>query len=231
MSETNRTTNDEQWHLPEPLQIALNPELIIKAEAQQRDWKSKAASPYGSLSPQEFERVRAVRMTEEMLRDLPPLIAEIHRLSISDPDGRLAEYERVRVNLQTQLAEALAIMGRFDEAARFVPDPEARANYLSILEAVMRPDSEDCGHSAKWKFVEKDVWSIRDEKELHLITCAQVMPDRSTCGFRNATTLPPVLKLQREARSLAHSIAGKLSPAEAKQALLNIGHTTEKLLK
>jgi hypothetical protein len=231
MPEMLTTTNDEQWHLPEPLQIALNPELLVKAEAQQKEWKLKAASPYGALSPQEFERVRAVRMTEEMLRDLPPLIDEIHRLAISDPQGRLAEYEQARINLQTQLSEQLAILGRFDEAAFYESDPIKRDDYVSILEAVMRDDTEDCGHPTHRKFVEKDVWSIGHEKELHLVTCAHVMPDRSVCGFRNVQALPPHLVRQREARKTAHSIASKLSPAEAKHVLTQAGHTSARLLK
>ena len=225
------TTTEERWELPEPLQIALNPELLVKADAQQRAWRSKAASPYGSMSPQEFERVRAVRMVEEMLRDLPPLVQEIHRLSISDPQSRLAEYDQARINLQTQLAEQLAIMGRFDEAAIYEPDSKERDNYVSILEAVMRDDEEDCGHSPKRKFVEKDVWSIRHERDLHLVTCAQVLSNRSTCGFRNVQALPPGLVRQREARATARQIAGSLSPAEAKEALTAAGHTTERLLK
>jgi hypothetical protein len=229
------TTTEERWELPESLQIALNPELLKKADAKQEEWKRTATSPYGSSSPQEFERLRAARQVDELRAALKGVEKDIHRLAISDPQGLIADYERARINLASQLAENLAIIGRFDEAARIHPNAEIRADYLSIMEAVLRDDEDDCGHDTPGqrtrKFVEADVWSIKHESVMQLLRCAFVMDDRSTCGFRNVRKITEELAKGREARAKARGLAGGRAPEEAKSALLSAGHTTAKVLR
>jgi hypothetical protein len=230
MSEPAKTINEERWELPEPLQVALNPELLAKAEAKQEERRRRTASPYANLSPQEFEYARALRMVAELSLDLARTNQTIHRLVISDPDNRLEEYEAARDKQLGQLAEAYAITGRYDEALKYEPDPVLRAEYLATLTAIFREDDETCEHDAKFSFVEKEVWSIRHDRRMYLICCAAVLPEGGTCGFRNVTLLSDELSRQREHRARALQIAGGMKPADAKRALEAAGHTTRKLL-
>lgn len=209
----------EKWTLPANLK--LTKALRAQAEEQQAEWASKTASPFGSLSPAEFERSKAATSAAENERLLQ---------AIEDAPNK-EEFAESAMFLRQSLAENYAVLGRFDKSAELEHNPTRRAEYEQILRAIKRSDSAWCKCADQLGdvpvsnvFVKQNIWSVKLNKEIVLLACRE-------CGELNAVeSVPIAIAKERAARVRAHELAKDLPSAEAKAALISHNHTTKQLL-
>ena len=125
--------------------------------------------------------------------------------------GALLE-ETARGNLaagmdaSAQLAEALAMQGRYGEAAEIHPNKMVRADYRRIIDAIHLDDDEKCNCpdtetedlTITPRFNERTVFSQRHGTAVALITCVK-------CGHTNAR--PPRSRLLLNQAATSQNIA------------------------
>ena len=92
---------------------------------------------------------------------------------------------------RTHLAHAMAMQGRYEEAAEHAPIPEMKAHYGAIVAAIEMDDSEKCSCpdiegnvdgvdvSITPRYAAKEVFSQKHKKVVSLIRCI-------SCGHTNA---------------------------------------------
>lgn len=119
--------------------------------------------------------------------------------------GALLE-ETARGNLvagmdaSAQLAEALAMQGRYGEAAEIHPNKMVRADYRQIIDAIEMDDEEKCNCpdteteelTITPRFNERTVFSQRHGGAVALVTCVK-------CGHQNARPVKSRLLLNQAA--------------------------------
>lgn len=101
-----------------------------------------------------------------------------------------------------QLAEALAMQGRYGEAAEHHPDPETANYYRRIVDAIERDDDERCGCADTEteeltitpRFNAKTIYSQKHRNAVALIQCVK-------CGDLNARLPKNRLLLNQSAMS------------------------------
>lgn len=125
---------------------------------------------------------RAKLTPEERLVGRGALLEETARGNLAAGDSEISE---------TQLSEALAMQGRYIEAAKHAPIPEMKEHYEAISAAIEMDDDEKCpcedieGNvegvdiSITPRFTAKEVFSQRHGKAVSLIRCVK-------CGDTNA---------------------------------------------
>lgn len=117
-----------------------------------------------------------------------------------------------------QLAEALAMQGRYGEAAQHHPDKRMRWRYTQIVEAIERDDEEkcDCPDTESTvrvgtekvdlaitpRFNARTIYSNRHKGTVMLITC-------QTCGHLNAR--PPKSRLLLHQSALNQNVVAARS--------------------
>jgi hypothetical protein len=209
--------------------------MLAKSDAEQARLATMAALPFGGMSPQEVERARSWTIIESLRGALEELEKLVGEALVSGRDD-LQELQTSRTALRHQLAERLAIVGRYDLAAEIEPDPVYQDEYVKILEAVFREDDEwcDCGPlrgsgeyaeiEISQQVVKAEVWSLKHNQMMMLLKC-------NGCGFLNVASLPNHLKRARSLRVRAQQVAGGMTPEDAAKELQLRGHTTRQLLK
>ena len=93
--------------------------------------------------------------------------------------------------LNEQLGEALAEQGRYEEAAKITPSVERRLEYVRMIGAIEKPDTEVCScedeiHDHLYPtpitlprhYVSETIWSERHDKEMPVVVCSE-------CGHTN----------------------------------------------
>jgi hypothetical protein len=142
-------------------------------------------------------------------------------LSVLAADGVDPSDGRVRAG-KSRLAEALAMRGRFEEAAAVEPREDVSGRYREIHEAVWREDEDacDCPPAVRdergprgtvievpTSFVEEIVFSGKHGREMPLVRCA-------SCGDLNVKSRTPELERLHETRAESARLARGLSVAE-----------------
>lgn len=235
-----RELEQAKWVLP--ARFSLTKEMLAKSDEEQARLAATMALPFGSMSPQDAERARAVVIAENLRNTLDDLQKQIG-VAITTGEGNLEELREAVIAVKHQRAQYLATIGRYDLAAQIEPQKEYRDHYLAILEAVWRDDEEVCscedvrgsGEHANITvprhFISEDIWSLRHSAVVSLVKC-------SVCGDMNAVPTPKHLQQQRALRAKALQLVGQpdaqgrlLSPEQAARALTAQGHTADKLLK
>lgn len=197
------TDDDKPWQLPEKFHIAPEAkdrdakqlELLAAADEQQKEWREKFASP-GVLSPIDKQRGRALIIIDEY----------------NARDCSLKGYVDVQLR---ELAEAFALVGRFDKAAEIHPDAYAVTDYFAISEALERDDNDDCGHGTGRQSVKLDVFSISHVGVVSLVKCSQ-------CEHVNGKPTPAHVDEARAVRSNIRSQLTGLHPLEAKAKMVEM---------
>lgn len=211
----------EKWSLPQNLQIT-DPKVLAQAEQMQKELAARANSPFANLSVQDHARVRAIRIVDELKENLSYIEKQLGGAITKGGDDE--SLKKAKLSVLRQLAEQYAVVGRFDLAAQLHPDQAHKDEYVSILEAINRDDSETCQCGPGRDYVEKDVWSFRHNRTVSIIKC-------TGCGLRNAKDLPKHLLEQRNHRSKAAMLTANMTPSEAAERLNREGHTTKNLIK
>lgn len=212
---------EEKWHLPAAFDVTKNPELLAKNEAWQRELALKASSPFASLSPADAERARAARMAEHLAGDLNRLNRKILEASISG-DRVVANLEAGHDAITARLAEAYATIGRYDLAAKTVPAGAQRNEYISILEAIHRDDSEFCECPPGRDFIKRDI--VMPDGQQRVLRACQ-------CGQMNVVAIPSHLAEQRGFRAKARQVTAGMNMRDATELLRSRGHVHGKLIK
>jgi predicted nucleic-acid-binding Zn-ribbon protein len=104
-------------------------------------------------------------------------------LRIAQEQNNHAQITRETANL----ADALAMQGRYEEAAQLHPSEDARERYSQIQKAIDLDDSEKCkcpdtvtdDLSLTPRFSARTIYSLKHKKTISVITC-------SKCGHMNA---------------------------------------------
>lgn len=221
-----------KWNLPECYQ--LTPEMLKRSDDDQAALARRAASPYDSMSPQEYYRATSVKIAEELRDTIENLKKQAGSVLIGG-DGDLAEIQAAIIALSHKRAERLAAVGRYDLAREIEPNEQYRKEYERILDAIWRDDDETCecdvhrgsgshtGIAVSQRVAALDVYSMKHGRMVSLMKC-------NHCGFLNAIDTPEDIIKMRAHRSRAHGIAAGLSIADAAKALTASGHTAARLL-
>lgn len=217
---------NEKWELPEALRVT-NPDVLARAETMRQELALRVQSPFGRLSPQEQERANAAVMADHLKKDLERVNLQITAIVVNgtqqEEANKLQELRDARHHISARLAEAYAPIGRFDLAAEIEPRTESRAEYVEILEAINRDDTEwNCECAPGRDLVLRDVFSLKHGRAVSIRKC-------SGCGELNAGALPAHIAEQRAHRARARELVADKSPEEAKAMLMAAGHTTDKL--
>ena len=170
MSEQSEQQFDEQWHLPE--KFRLTAEALAANDERQREWRALFGA-FTPVSPQQKARRRALTT-----RDHYEAAGNTHLLPAQQ---------------RVELAAAFAELGRFDLAAMTSPAETERAEYYDIWLAVLKSESEWCRHPEKHQYAERDVFSVKLDRDAILLRC-------NLCGFRNVAALPNHIAEGREKR-------------------------------
>jgi hypothetical protein len=178
---------------PEAVQrrLEMTPDKLLESKREQEKLLKEFKSLYGAknLSPEEAFRARAI---------------EIER-SAGGIDGIKSD----------EVAEALALCGKFAEAARAAESDDLRRVYAERDLAVQRDDTDcpcDTSYVSKRGFllpnqhVELRNWSLKHNREMDFIRCR-------ACGELNAREILPHLAEQRQMRKLVTN--GKADPQKA----------------
>lgn len=251
LKERGRQFDAEKWHLPKRFRLQSELLALPLDELKERDpemfalWERTkkeqatlavaAASPFGTMSPQDMERARSVTIAEN-LRDRLYGLNRLLSASIVSGGNDVDDLQVARIAVRHELAERQAVIGRYDLATENEPDPAYRDEYLAILEAIWRDDEEtcDCGEhrgsgqqaeiSVPQSYVKMDVFSLKHAKVVSLMKC-------NKCGFMNAVDTPAEISRMRAHRARAQQLAGHLGPEEAGNLLRQRGHSTNGLMK
>jgi hypothetical protein len=164
--------------------LTLTKEKLEKIEDEQAE-RRKQFGPRSILSPVE-QKVAFARNRETAIR------AGIESLLSSSDENRAELVDRE----MERLAEVLAEQGRYGEALLVAPEGARAGEYRSLIEAIERPDTEECGcpdevneqqgpHPIRLPrhYVHDHVWSYKHQKEMPVIRC-------SLCGHLNVRPLP-----------------------------------------
>jgi hypothetical protein len=150
--------NDENaWPIPAKFRASLDPEdkeaheRLIRNDSEQADLATRVRSPFTRTNPREMHRSKAM-ITIQALRN-----AAIHAALTPDQSE--------------QLAEAYALVGRYDLASETTLKPQHRKVYEKYWDAVFLNDEDWCKHPARFKFIKDRIWSIRDKKEVPMMEC------------------------------------------------------------
>lgn len=240
-----------KWELPKRYRLqsellSLPPEELKKRDPEmfalwertkeeQAKLAAAAALPYGQMSPQDAERARSVTIVKSLRATLADLNRRISAVILSGEERDLGELQAAKIAVRHQLAERWAIVGRYDLAAETEPDKAYRDEYLAILGAVWRDDSETCScetvhrgsgeHSnisVPTTFVKADIFSLKHAKVVSLMKCP--------CGFMNAIETPAHIIKQRAGRARALQMARHLSIDDAAVTLRAAGLTTQAIV-
>ncbi len=175
----------DKFPLPKKLQIT--PDKQEQIDQEQKEWAQR--SPFASPSGLQMEQSNAA----VFIRDMEQAIK----------DGFKADNA-----LKSRMAESYAILGHYQKSVQLESDKLKRREYLEILEAIDRDDTEECNCETQkgdlelaTQFVKKDVWSPKHNRIMPLVVCMK-------CGHANVRTLPTDLRKLREARRKAVSIKG-----------------------
>lgn len=171
--------------------------------------------------------LRNLALTDEQITDLRR--EQDKALKVFRSKARLTPKERMlgyavemeRHHRQTgnkdALAEAVAIQGRYREAAEIAVNPELIVNFTEKADAIEKPDVNcECpDHAAEGdlhipnQFIQANVISIKHGGELMPAIRCRV------CNDLNVRSIPPHLAEQKAAR--AHSVANENNQVKADQ--------------
>lgn len=184
---------DEIPEFPLPDFLTLTPERIEENEANQRLWRENAGAsfPGAVLDP----RSRAVRILDDSVQVMNLLAEQMHEIS---PE-KLLEISAAISRERERYAEALATLGRYDEAAAADPNRRRAETYIKIWDAVWRDDKETCKcptyrqlgeHKVLSDTHALDVYSLKTGSMQALVKCG-------ICSFMNVRPLTQELAEQR----------------------------------
>lgn len=162
------SSEQEKWELPNAFQ--LTPERLKANDERQAEWAKQESAAPQTIDERDRQRARLI------------LSSFINIDLLTQPPAVRAE-----------ISEALATVGRYDEAAVVEPNASLAADYRDIWAALQRPDAEWCVHPLSARYSERDVFNVRDQSEAVLYRC-------NTCGFRNIAPVDALLQDQRTRR-------------------------------
>lgn len=183
-----------EFETPEYLQ--LSPEKLAENEARQKEW-ARGANP-ANLMTSAYDRNRAAQIEADARRVIGILREQISNSIESETTEQLNNALQRELS---RLAEALALQGRFDEAAHSEPDVHKTNHYEKLHAAVFADDTVwcDCPKTETLPSGEKrevrqslgKIYSQKHNSEKYLIVC-------SKCNFYNVRDLPKKVKEGRE---------------------------------
>lgn len=203
---------------PLPPHLRLTKKRLAKIAEQQLHLRELAIQR-GRLTPEARLMQLAMAHERSARTDVEMLESELKLFPQVRADGPKAAR---LVQARRRLAEALAQMGRYDEAAEVEPDETARAEYQALWEAVWREDEETCpcepfvdgAIALTHDHIAQEVISAKhDNKLMPAIRC-------NDCGFINVRPLTHELLQQQRARNAA---AGIIEGNSAKHLRQNAG--------
>lgn len=201
----------------------LTPAKLAESAEDQEKWAAKAESPFIQESPQLAAFVRARRQIPEWQQSVDVIKADLRKRSIK-PDERAFLKERL-IHFETVLAETLAMAGEYAEAAKVTPVKELREEYKRIVEAIKRPDDEQCKcdqsnpNILTKEGIVKWVWSKKHRQMMPLIACHH-------CGEWNVKPETPEISRLRGLRRQAEKMTEGQAPGRARETLERAKHTT-----
>lgn len=178
---------EDLQEFPTPDHLVLTPERIAANVAQQKEWREKAAT--APFSPVLAEKARAARIEGDARFCLRILGAQLKdAIYVLDQEAILAA-----INHQNaRLAEALALQGRYDEAAVYEPDAVKNKFFRDLWAAVWRDDFAWCECPKKTQIGNQaienrvfagNIFSLKHHSERALLIC-------NLCNFKNVADLP-----------------------------------------
>lgn len=193
---------DEQQipDFPLPKFLELTPERLAQNEENQRAWRETAGSL--SRNPILEQKTRAVLIEKDARASIETILNEPD----GDDPGQPERQQNALRHQKARLSEALAIQGRYDEAAGHEPNPRKAKEWQDIWEAVWRDDKEDCPCPAyRIEGTQKllnhtqaaKIYSLKHGRDMALLKC-------HACGFMNVKTLTPELIEQRKTQKWRH---------------------------
>ena len=180
---------------PLPPHLVLTPERKVKIAEEQAKLRAEAMSR-GRLSP-EARRMQIAAAHETSAR------ADVEMLSEELRENRRDKEKIARLmHARSRLAEALALQGRYHEAAEVEPDKDKRAHYEMMWSAVWRVDTEEC-ECQPGEHEEIDTHDFIAEEVISQKHGNALMPaiKCNSCGFQNVKPLTHELQQQQRARS------------------------------
>lgn len=219
---------------PKPLPIWLQrtPEQVARDEQLQIERRAS----FGRVKMTDEERMiaRGAQLEEAGRLNLETAEGDYERLvSEAIAEGNELEPAQVRDLVQTmrhaqsQLAEGMAMQGKYKRAAKAHPDPNRSLYFKRITEAIDRDDEEDCKCKGTWAEIYRDEKGEfkaqrlkKDEKPSRKGQVIETIPRQSLariyspkhkrvvdlelcvmCGKLNARPLLGALRKQRDARA------------------------------
>lgn len=170
--------DDEKWEIPEKWRASIDISdeaahaLLVENDKAQAELSKHANSPFSRANPRILFRSKAYTAIETLLH--------------------VQQFQPLTADQKDQLAEAYALIGRYDLAAQ-----TAKAHkklYLKYWQAVFEQDANWCPHGAKHQYVKEHIWSIREQKEVPLLAC-------NVCGNWNAAEASPALQKRVQSHS------------------------------
>lgn len=239
-----KSDEDRQSSLPAHLRERTDEQRAQDAENQAK-WAASVASPFVQGSPADAERARASRLEHDWRDSLVGIRGEMAAATDDAGDAksprdsaRLEGLNNAYRNASRQLAEALAVQGRFDEAAYYAHEGKAEDlenEYGAIAAAIGKSDEERCGADCDLTFaadptrltqddIVAEVFSPKHNAVVPVMRC-------NICGDLNARPFTeadrPHLK-RREMRKQALELTKGQSPREAAETLRRADLTTQK---
>jgi hypothetical protein len=231
-----KTPEERQASLPEVLRNRSDEQQAEDA-ANQLEWGKKVASPFVQGSPAEVAHARAVRLEADWRNSIASIKLALSAEMPVAGSMRSLELRAAHANAASQLAEALAAQGKFQEAASWeFTNPVLRDEYLTLHDAIWRPDAERCGDLCARAFaldktrltqedVVREVFSPKHNAVVAVVRC-------NMCGELNARPLGDQdrgIIERRAARQKALALTKGMDPARASETLQMAGLDPEKL--
>lgn len=171
--------DDKKWKIPARYRIddltdERQAELLSKANEKQLEWQKLVHAPFAQHTPKDRERANSL-ITIDSLEN-----AKKH-IGLTDEQ-------------REQLAEAYAVVGRYDLAKKTSKDQAKESLFQKLWDAVWLDDENWCEHDAKHKYIKENVYSLKEGKELPLLAC-------NVCGKWNVLDSPDHLKGAQKKRA------------------------------
>lgn len=155
-------TDEKPSRIPKKYRVSLDPNdvagyaLLQEADEQQKDLAKRVPTPFksirGSYRNKAWVTIRSI------------LEARLH-----------APLDDLHTEV---LAESWAIVGHYEHARDTTKDNQKAEVYQRYVDAINLPDSEDCKHPDKHKYIKEYIWSVKHDKEMPLRCCGK-------CGLLN----------------------------------------------
>lgn len=179
---------------PLPQFLRLIPERLAENAGYQEMWKKRAVGRDAVGD----EKGRAVLIEADARKILDDLAIQYPEVARGEKFDEVVSNAFKREG--SRLAEALAVQGRFDEAAAAEPKARKGRVYAAIWAAVWRDDAATCpcpeyrAHGSRKLLNDvyaKDVFSLKHSAEMALVKC-------NNCGFLNVRSLTQALSRSRQ---------------------------------